>query len=121
MNRLTAQEEEAMLAIWKRDGGFISELKAEMKDEEMPYTTLASTIKNLQRKGYIQGVKYANAYRYEALIQQEDYKKHFMHDFVGDYFKHSYKELVSFFAKDEKLSANDLKEIIDMIEKGKND
>jgi BlaI family penicillinase repressor len=37
---------------------------------------------------------------------------------VNDYFQNSYKELVEFFAMDEKISADDLKEIINMIEKG---
>lgn len=119
MKKLTAQEEEAMQTIWKRDGGFTSELRAEMDRRNIPYTTLASTIKNLQRKGYIKGVKYANAYRYEPIIKEEEYKKVFMSGFVSDYFKNSYKELVSFFAKEEKLSTNDLKEIINMIEKEK--
>lgn len=44
---------------------------------------------------------------------------YFMSGFVRNYFENSYKEMVSFFAKDQKISANDLKDIIDMIEKGK--
>ena len=43
----------------------------------------------------------------------------FLSGFVRNYFENSYKEMVSFFAKDQKISANDLKDIIDMIEKGK--
>ena len=42
-----------------------------------------------------------------------------MSGFVRNYFANSYKEMVSFFAKEQKISANDLKDIIDMIEKGK--
>ena len=48
-----------------------------------------------------------------------EYKRSFMSGFVRNYFENSYKEMVSFFAKDQKISANDLKDIIDMIEKGK--
>ena len=43
----------------------------------------------------------------------------FMSGVVSNYFENSYKELVSFFAKEQKLSADDLKEVINMIEKGK--
>ncbi|MGV2480142.1 UNVERIFIED_CONTAM: BlaI/MecI/CopY family transcriptional regulator, partial [Salmonella enterica subsp. enterica serovar Weltevreden] len=43
--------------------------------------------------------------------------KRFMNGFVNDYFQSSYKELVAFFAKDKKISAEELKEIIDLIEK----
>ena len=42
-----------------------------------------------------------------------------MSGFVRNYFENSYKEMVSFFAKEQKISTNDLKEIINMIEKGK--
>ena len=119
MEKLTLQEEEAMQLIWHNNGGFIKELLDSMPGDRMPYTTLASTIKNLQRKGYVKAVKYANAYRYEAAVAEEDYKKVFMSGFVSDYFKNSYKELVSFFAKEEKISADELDEIIKMIKEDK--
>lgn len=119
MEKLTIQEEEAMQLIWRNGGGFVKELLDTMTGDKMPYTTLASTIKNLQRKGYVKGVRYANAYRYEALIAEEDYKKVFMNGFVNDYFKNSYKDLVSFFAKEEKISPEELDEIVRMIKEEK--
>ena len=42
-----------------------------------------------------------------------------MKGFVHNYFKNSYKEMVSFFAQEQKISASELKDIIDMIEQGK--
>ncbi len=42
-----------------------------------------------------------------------------MNGFVSDYFKNSYKELVTFFAKDKKISAGELQEIINLIENPK--
>jgi len=118
MQKLSPQEEEAMQLVWERNGGFVKELLDMMSEPKVPYTTLASTVKNLTRKGFLKAVKYANAYRYEPLIKQEEYKKKFMNGFVNNYFQNSYKELVSFFAKEDKISANELKEIVDMIEKG---
>ncbi|SKB57249.1 Predicted transcriptional regulator [Parapedobacter luteus] len=121
MEKLTIQEEDAMQLIWRNNGGFVKELLERMPGEKVPYTTLASTIKNLQRKGYVKAVKYANAYRYEAIVAEEDYKKMFMSGFVSDYFKNSYKELVSFFAKEEKISADELDDIIRMIKEEKSE
>ena len=119
LEKLTVQEEQAMLAIWNLQGGFIKEILDEVKDEEVPYTTLASTVKNLEKKGYVKAVKYANAKRYEPVILIEEYRSRFMTSFVGDYFKNSYKELVSFFVKEEKLSPTELEEIMDMIKNNK--
>jgi len=119
MEKLTIQEEEAMLSIWQLDGGFIKEILDNIKGSTVPYTTLASTVKNLERKAYVRAVKYANAKRYEPLISEQEYKAKFMNGFVGDYFKNSYKEMVSFFVKEEKLSASELEEIMDMIKNNK--
>jgi|SRR5690554_4417907 len=119
MKKLTIQEEEAMQLVWRSGGGFIKELLDMMPDsEKVPYTTLASTIRKLEQSGFVKGIKYANAYRYEPLIREEEYKKVFMNGFVSDYFKNSYKELVSFFAREEKISAEELDEIIRMIKEG---
>ena len=120
LEKLTIQEEEAMLSIWNLNGGFVKEILDNMKaEEQVPYTTLASTIKNLEKKGYVKAVKYANAKRYEPIIALEEYRGKFMTSFVGDYFKNSYKEMVSFFIKEEKLSARELEELMDMIKHNK--
>ncbi|MBX0333625.1 BlaI/MecI/CopY family transcriptional regulator [Pontibacter sp. HSC-14F20] len=119
MEKLTQQEEEAMQAIWSLDGGFIKEFLEKLEEPKPPYTTLASTVKNLEKKGFLLSEKYGNTYRYTPAIKEADYKKRFMKGFVGDYFKSSYKELVAFFAKEKQISAEELKEIIDMIENKK--
>ncbi|WP_045688227.1 BlaI/MecI/CopY family transcriptional regulator [Hymenobacter sp. AT01-02] len=118
MERLTQPEEEAMRAFWQLKGGFIKEVLELLPEPRPPYTTLASTVRNLERKGYLQGEKLGNTFRFTPLIAAEEYRKRFMSTFVGDYFRNSYKELVSFFAKDQKISAEELKEIVRMIEKG---
>lgn len=119
MEKLSPQEEEAMQAIWLNGTGFIKDFLEHINDPRPPYTTLASTVKNLERKGYVKGEKLGNSYRYSPAIAEEEYKKRFMNGFVSDYFKNSYKDLVTFFAKDNKISASDLQEIINLIEQPK--
>jgi BlaI family penicillinase repressor len=116
MEKLTIQEEEAMLAVWQLKKGFIKDFMDILSDPKPPYTTLASTIKNLEKKGFLASERFANANRYSAKVKEQDYKKKFMSGFVDNYFKSSYKELVAFFAKDNKISAQELKEIISLIE-----
>jgi len=119
MEKLTVQEEEAMQAVWQFGAGFIKDFMEFLPEPRPPYTTLASTIKNLEKKGFLKSEKFANANRYNAKVKEADYKKKFMNGFVSDYFQNSYKELVTFFAKDKKISAAELKEIIDLIENPK--
>lgn len=117
MEKLTHQEETAMLAIWKTTGGFVKDFLEAHPTPQPPYTTLASTVKNLEKKGYLQSRKIGNVYEYTPVIQEHDYKQQFMSGFVKDYFENSYKSLVTFFAKENKISPEELKEIVNMIEK----
>ena len=119
MEKLSQQEEEAMQAIWQCEYGFIKDFIDRMAEPKPPYTTLASTVKNLERKGFVKGNKIGNTYHYSAIIKEEEYKKRFMNGFVNNYFENSYKDLVTFFAKEKKISASELKEIIKLIENPK--
>ncbi len=115
MEKLTKQEEAAMQAIWKAGKGFVK-ISGIPCGSDPPYTTLASTIKNLEKKGFVEAKKIGNVYEYSPSIGEDEYAKKFMNSFVKDYFENSYKDLVTFFAKDKKISPDDLKEIIRMIE-----
>lgn len=117
MEKLTHVEEETMQAVWRTGEGNVKAFMENM-DEETPYTTVASIIKNLEKKGYLSSRMVGNAYLYRPVVSEADYKKKFMGNVVKEYFDNSYKELVSFFVEQKKLSAKELKEIINMIEKG---
>lgn len=115
MEKLTPQEEQAMLAVWKTGEGNIKAFM-EIIEERLPYTTVASTIKNLEKKGYVSSRLVGNAYLYKPIVSEEEYKKKFMGSVVKEYFANSYKELVNFFVEQKNLSASELKDIINMIE-----
>lgn len=115
MERLTHTEEETMQAVWRTGEGNVKSFMENM-DEPAPYTTIASIVKNLEKKGYLESRLVGNAYLYKPAISEEDYKNKFMNNVVKEYFDNSYKELVNFFVEQKKLSAKELKEIISMIE-----
>ena len=117
MEKLSQQEEEAMQAVWQAGTGFIKDFLDQLDEPKPPYTTLASTVKNLERKGFVKSEKMGNSFRYTPAINEQEYKNRFMSGFVSDYFKNSYKDLVTFFANEKKISASELKEIIKLIEK----
>src|ERR1700752_2544351 len=119
MEKLSKQEEEAMQAVWQCGTGFIKDFLDQLEEPKPPYTTLASTIKNLERKEFLKSEKMGNSLRYIPTIQEEEYKKRFMSGFVNDYFQNSYKDLVTFFANEKKISASELQEIIKLIENPK--
>lgn len=117
MEKLTFQEEELMLIVWKLKGGAVKDFLDEMEEPRPPYTTIASVIKNLERKGFVTSRRYGNLYVYTPVIDENEYKNTFLSRVVRDYFENSYKEMVTFFAEKQKISAEELQEIIRLIEK----
>ena len=101
MEKLSHAEEEAMLAVWRTGEGNVKAFMENMTDPA-PYTTVASTIKNLEKKGYLQSRMVGNAYLYKPAVTEEEYKGKFMNNVVKEYFDNSYKELVNFFCRTEK-------------------
>jgi BlaI family penicillinase repressor len=121
MKKLTRKEEEAMKILWKAKKGFIKELIDFCPDPKPLYTTFSSVIRGLEEKGYIDHKAYGKNHEYYPLVKKEEYRKIFMKEVVSDYFGSSYKNVVSFFVTEKKLSANDLKKLIEIIEKGEKD
>lgn len=116
MEQLTPHEEAVMIAIWKVGPGFVKDFMTAMYPIRLPYTTLASTIKNLEKKAFVKSERIANAFRYSAKIRESEYKKRSVNGVVNNFFSSSYKELVTFFAKENKISKDELKEIINIID-----
>jgi len=119
MERLTQPEEDALRALWRTGPAFVKDVLERLPEPRPPYTTLASTLRNLERKAYASAEKLGNSFRYAALVSAEDYQRRSLGALVREHFQNSYKELVSFFAKEEKVSAEDLQEIIRLIENQK--
>lgn len=119
MERLTQPEEDALRALWLTGPAFVKDVLEQLPAPRPPYTTLASTLRNLERKQYVQAEKLGNSFRYAPLVSADDYQRRSLGALVREHFRDSYKELVSFFAKDEKISAADLQDIIELIENQK--
>jgi predicted transcriptional regulator len=119
MEKLTAQEEEIMLIIWKQKGGCIKTFVEQLPVPQPPYTTVASIVKNLERKAYVKAERYGNTFYYTPAIDEDEYKRSFMSRMVRNYFANSYRDMVAFFVKEEHLSQEELDEIVQIIERGK--
>lgn len=120
MEKLTKQEEEVMRCIWELGHCCVKEILSRMDEPKPPYTTLASIVKNLERKTYVKAQQKGNTYYYIPRVEESDYKRNFMSHFVHNYFANSYKEMVTFFAREQKISAEELKEILRSMEEDDN-
>lgn len=117
MQKLTNKEEEIMQILWRLDKAFVKDVMSEIVDDKPHYNTLSTIIRNLEEKGFVSHNAYGNTHQYFPIIKMEDYRKRYMNTAIETYFDSSYKNMVSFFAKEEKISAEELREILAMIEK----
>ncbi len=117
MQNLTNKEEEIMHILWKLKKAFVKDIMAEITNEQPHYNTLSTIVRNLEEKGYVSHTAYGNTHQYFPIVALEDYRKKFMNTAIENYFNNSYKNMVSFFAQEEKISAKELREILDIIEK----
>ncbi|MFD2603373.1 BlaI/MecI/CopY family transcriptional regulator [Flavobacterium suzhouense] len=117
MQKLTNKEEEIMHILWKLEKAFVKDVLMEIEDDKPHYNTLSTIIRNLEEKGYVSHNAYGNTHQYFPLVTKEEYRRGFMSNAIENYFNNSYKSMISFFAKEEKISAKELREILDMIEK----
>ncbi len=117
MQKLTNKEEEIMQILWKLKKAFVKEVLAEIKIDPPHYNTLSTIIRNLEEKGFVSHNAYGNTHQYFPVVSMEEYRKPFMNTAIENYFDSSYKNLVSFFAETEKISAEELRSILEMIEK----
>jgi len=119
MQKLTNKEEEIMHILWKLKKAFVKEVQAEITEDQPHYNTLSTIIRNLEEKGFVSHSAFGNTHQYYPIITLETYSKKYMNTAIDNYFNSSYKNMVSFFAKEEKISAAELREILAMIEKPK--
>ena len=117
MQKLTNKEEEIMHILWKLKKAFVKEVMAEITEEQPHYNTLSTIIRNLEDKGFVAHHAFGNTHQYYPIVKMEDYRKRFMNTAIENYFDSSYKNMVSFFAQEEKISAKELREILEIIEK----
>ena len=119
MEKLTNKEEEIMRVLWRLKKAFVKEVIAELPEPKPHYNTVSTTIRNMEDKGLVGHRAFGKTHQYFASLSQEAFRKTFMQNTIQNYFENSYKNVVSYFAKEEKISVNELKEIISLIEKNK--
>jgi len=78
MEKLTKQEEEIMLHIWRLGSCTTKEVLQQLEEPKPPYTTVASVMNNLKRKGYIKSKQQRAVYHFTPKIAQAEYKSDFM-------------------------------------------
>ncbi|MGY6523627.1 MAG: BlaI/MecI/CopY family transcriptional regulator [Mongoliitalea sp.] len=116
MEALTANEEQLMQVFWKLGKGLVRDVLNELPEPKPPYTTLASSIKQLEKKGYLSHQTYGNIHEYYPLVSQEEYRKKSFTQLVNNYFEGSVQNVLSFMVKEQGISDKELEALKKLID-----
>ncbi|MBW6461063.1 MAG: BlaI/MecI/CopY family transcriptional regulator [Bacteroidales bacterium] len=104
MRELTKAEEQIMQILWKIGKGFVNDILDRLPDPKPAYNTVSTIVRILERKGFVSHNDYGKSHQYYPAVTKQDYTRTYLSRIVKNYFGNSYKEMVSFFAKEENFS-----------------
>ena len=81
--------------------------------------TVSTVLRVLQNKGFVAYRSFGKNYQYYPLVSKESYTNRFMNRVVDNFFSGSVKAMVSFFTKKEKMSVQEIDELIEMLKENK--
>lgn len=116
MKQLTKAEEQIMQILWKEEKAFVKDIIDHMPNPKPAYNTVSTIVRILEKKGFVSHKAFGNSHQYFPVVKKPEYTHNFMRTFVKNYFSDSYKQMVSFFTKEEKLSISEMEEMRRMID-----
>lgn len=117
MNEITKAQEEILIALWKIESGAVSDVLDALPEPKPAYNTVATVLKVLESKGYVDHKTYGKTNVYFALISKSKYAGFHVKNIFRDLYDHSLKQMVSPFINSKKISLTELEELKTLIEK----
>lgn len=116
MKELTRAEEEIMQILWKIKKGFVKDILDFLPDPKPAYNTVSTIVRILEKKGFVGYKAFGKTHEYFPLVAQDRYKRFTLNNMLKGYFSGSFQNLVSFFAKENNMSPEELEEMLKEIE-----
>ena len=101
-----------MQFFWVRGPMFVKDIVALYDDPKPHFNTISTMVRLLESKGFVDHEVFGNTYRYFPVISQEEFSKGLLVNVVTRYFESSYKRVVSALIAEEKISVDELEELI---------
>jgi predicted transcriptional regulator len=120
MEKLTKKEEEIMQIIWQLERCTVSDILDVIERNEgkrPPHSSISTIVQILEKdRKFLDFKAYGKTYEYFPIVSKADYGKRSLSKLVSDYFDGSAQSLVSFLVKEEKMDADELKELLDKLD-----
>ena len=104
--------------FWRQGPLFIRDLLNSYPDPRPSFNTLASQVRTLELDGFLKRDLLGNAYRYSQNISEQEYGRKTISGTIEDFFNNSYLDVIHSLVKEERISLEELKGLVERIEKG---
>jgi BlaI family transcriptional regulator, penicillinase repressor len=117
---LTEAELRIMNVLWGKGSGTVQQVLDSMTQEPaLAYNSVLTTIRVLERKGYLKHLKDGRAHIYIPLVGQQEATRSEIRHLVSRFFKNSHEQLVLNLLEDQGIGADEVGRLREMlIEKG---
>jgi predicted transcriptional regulator len=113
---LTEGELPLMQVLWERRRATVGDVAASLSaDPPLAYSTVLTTLRILEAKGYVRHTKEGRAFVYEPVVVQEEASRTALHSLVNRFFGGSCELLVVNLLKQETIGRAELARIKKMI------
>ena len=120
MKELTKAEDQIMQILWTLEKAFVKDIVEQIPEPKPAYNTVSTIVRILEKKGFIGYKAYGKTHEYFPLIPKEKYTRFYLNNMVKGYFNGSVQNLVSFFAKENKMDVQDIDMLMKQLEELKN-
>jgi len=116
MKELTKAEEQVMQILWQIKKGFVKDILEKMTDPKPAYNTVSTIVRILEKKGFVGYKAYGKTHEYYPLVAKSEYSHYYLKTFMKNYFGGSFKNLVSFFAKENDMDIHEFEQMMKYVE-----
>lgn len=111
-NTLTEAELKLMRLLWQRGESSVSDLVAAMpEDAPLAYTSVLTTIRILETKGYVEHRQEGRAFLYTPLVAEEDASRREIRRVMGRFFGNSRERLLLALLGEDNVSTGELEQL----------
>lgn len=112
VTRLTKAEEQVMQILWELREAVVKDLMGHFEEPKPAYTTVATVLRVLEKKGFVSFRKVGNTYLYSPVVSKVEYTRFQVSNLLSNYLNGSFPKMATFFARENDISIADLENIL---------
>ena len=112
---LTRGEEEVMHHIWNLKEATVNDIVENMADPKPKYTTVATFIKLLENKGFVDHYQMGKSYVFIPVVKRTEYAKVVVDSMISNYFEGSISKMLEYYTEREDISAEEIEAMANVV------